>query len=102
MTTFTDQLQAASPHWIDAEQSALRVYGHGGAYIEVSAATHGHALLGCAHQITRSDGATTFVSAIAWAAPRHIPAIVEPQCLPAMCGGALLNFLSQAAQRAGG
>lgn len=101
MSTITVDPLASAPHWLDAANTALRVYGHGGGYIDISATTQAHALLGQAHRIVGSDGATTFVSAIDWAAPRHIPAIVEPQRLPAMCGGALLNFLAQAAQRAG-
>ena len=96
-----DEVPIAAPQWIDASRRTLRVYGHAGRFIDVSSAIQAHALLGLAHPITSSDGATTFVSAIEWAAPRRIPAIVEPQRLPAMCGGALLNFLAQAAQQAG-
>ncbi len=96
----TDGAEVWSSHW-NAAQTTLRVYGHSGQYIDVSAATHAHELLGVAHQICSSDGAITFVAAIDWAMPRHIPAIVEPQRLPAMCGGALLNFLAQTAQHAG-
>ena len=101
MSTVTDQALGLAPYWLDAAHTTLRVEGQGGTYIDISGSSQAHALLGHAHHIVSSDGAATFVSKIEWAAPRHIPAILEPQRLPAMCGSALLNFLAQAAQRAG-
>jgi hypothetical protein len=93
-------LQAAF-RYVEGQLQCVRVPGHNSSWIEVHCAIEQHPLLGAAHRIVTSTGAVTFMAAIDWAAPTTIPAIIEPQRLPAMCGGLLLNTIAELAQHAG-
>ena len=98
--TNNNHLQATFHHADGALQRVL-VPGYDGAWLEVHCAIEQHPLLGAAHRIVASTGAVTFMAAIDWAAPTTIPAIIEPQRLPPMCGSLLLNTIAELAQRAG-